>query len=96
MRAGRELWHVHRGWFEESEGCRLLVNQNIDAQQAKTADGRDARSVAIYTKVERQANGGDVDLASLQVDLDAMHGVSKRVIREALRDEAQEKVGLVQ
>lgn len=93
-RSGREFWHIHRGWFEGEEPHRFLVNQNIDAQPAKRPNGQDIRSVAIYTKVERQANGGDVDLSELGADLNVMHDVSIRVIRDALRDDVQRRVGL--
>jgi uncharacterized protein (TIGR04255 family) len=94
--SGRELWHVHRGWFEGEGAHRYLVNQNVDAQQAKTADDRDVRSALIYTKVERTSDGIEIDLSHLGESLDAMHDVSKRVIRDALIEEMQLRVGLDQ
>lgn len=94
--SGSELWHVHRGWFEGEGPNRFLVNQNIDAQQARNPEGKDVRSVVIYTKVERQAQSGNVDLSTLANDLGAMHDVSKRVIRDALIEDAQKRVGLDQ
>ena len=94
--SGRELWHVHRGWFEGEGHQRFLVNQNVDAQQAQNTEGQDVRSVVIYTKVERQAQGGEFDLSTLAADLDAMHDISKRVIRDALVEDAQKRVGLDQ
>jgi uncharacterized protein (TIGR04255 family) len=94
--SGRELWHVHRGWFEGEGHQRLLVNQNVDAQQTQNTEGQDVRSVVIYTKVERQAQGGEFDLSTLVADLDAMHDVSKKVIRDALVENAQKRVGLDQ
>ena len=94
--SGRELWHVHRGWFEGEGAQRYLVNQNVDAQQAKTAEDRDVRSALIYTKVERTADDIEIDLSHLGETLDAMHDVSKRVIQDALIEEMQLRVGLDQ
>ena len=85
-----------RPWFEGEGGQRYLVNQNVDAQQAKTADDRDVRSALIYTKVERTSDGIEIDLSQLGESLDAMHDVSKRVIRDALIEEMQLRVGLDQ
>lgn len=95
-RSGNELWHVHRGWFEGVGNGRFLINQNITAEDGKMPDGTDVRSVSIFTKVEHQSNGSEIDLNTILVDIDSMHDVSKRVISEALLDNAKQKVGLVQ
>jgi uncharacterized protein (TIGR04255 family) len=93
--SGRELWHVHRGWFEGDEPHRFLVNQNFDAQSVQDIDGSEVRSLAILTKVERQSATGDLDISTLQRDIDAMHTLSKRVVCDALVDDMCKRVGLV-
>lgn len=94
--SGRELWHVHRGWFEGDEPHRFLVNQNLDAQSVQDADESEVRSVAILTKVERQSASGDLDISMLPGDIDVMHTLSKRVVRDTLVDDMCERVGLVE
>jgi uncharacterized protein (TIGR04255 family) len=94
--SGRELWHVHRGWFEGEEPPRFLVNQNLDAQSVQDADGSEVRSLAILTKVERQSASGDLDIATLWDDIDIMHTLSKRVVRDTLIDDMCKRVGLVE
>lgn len=93
-RNGAELWHLHRGWFEQANNRRILVNQNIGALPWKLPNQNDARRVQIFTKTERQANSGDIDLSSLRDELDTMHEVSKRVVSESLKREIGEKIGL--
>ena len=92
--SGRELWHVHRGWFEGDEPHRFLVNQNLDAQSVQDFDESEVRSVAILTKVERQSASGDLDISTLQGDIDVMHTLSKRVLCDTLVDDMCKRVGL--
>jgi uncharacterized protein (TIGR04255 family) len=93
--SGRELWHVHRGWFEGSESHRFLVNQNLDAQSVQDFDGSEVRSVAILTKIERQSMASDLDISTLSDDIDVMHTLSKRVVCDTLVDDMCKRVGLV-
>ena len=48
---GRELWHVHRGWYETIGEDKCLINQNFDAQQGSTDFKKEARSVQIFTNL---------------------------------------------
>jgi len=93
--SGRELWHVHRGWFEGNEPHRYLVNQNLDAQTVQDLDGSEVRSLVILTKIERQSISGDLDISTLASDIAAMHALSKRVVCDALVEDMCERVGLV-
>ncbi len=93
--SGRELWHVHRGWFEGNEPHRFLVNQNLDAQSVQDADDSEVRSLAILTKVERQSASGDLDISTLSDDIHVMHTLSKRVVCDTLVDDMCIRVGLV-
>lgn len=94
VRSGREAWHVHRGWFEGEEPHRFLVNQNIEAQTIRSAEGVEVRGVGFLTKVERQSDTNDLDISSLPDDIDVMHTLSKRVVRDALMDRMCKRVGL--
>ena len=94
VRSGREAWHVHRGWFEGDEPHRFLVNQNIEAQAIRSPDDKELRGVGFLTKVERQSSSSDLDISSLADDIDVMHTLSKRVVRDALVDEMCKRVGL--
>lgn len=96
VRSGRELWHVHRGWFEGDEPRRYLVNQNFDAQSVQDSGGAEVRSIALATKVERQSATGDLDISSLPDDIEIMHTLSKRVVRDTLSDEMCKRVGLAE
>jgi uncharacterized protein (TIGR04255 family) len=93
---GRTPWHIHRGWFEEVKGIRLLVNQNIDALPVKGRDGATVQNVQIYTKIERRGEVMDLDRTSLNHNLNAMHDLSKIVVISALSGEIRKKVGLDQ
>lgn len=93
-RSGRELWHIHRGWFEGKEPHRFLVNQNLDAQSVQDPEGAEVRSVAMVTKVERQSASGDLDISSLPDDIEVMHTLLKRVVRGTLADDMCKRVGL--
>jgi uncharacterized protein (TIGR04255 family) len=93
-RSGREPWHVHRGWFEGEEPHRFLVNQNIEAQTIRVEGNEARRGVGILTKVERQSTTSDLDISSLPDDIDMMHTLSKRVMRDALVQTMCERVGL--
>lgn len=96
VRSGREFWHVHRGWFEGDEPHRFLVNQNFDAQSVQDADGAEVRSVAVLTKVERQSASSDLDISTFSDDIELMHVLSKRVVRDTLVDDMCERVGLAE
>jgi uncharacterized protein (TIGR04255 family) len=93
--SGKELWHVHRGWFEGDEPHRFLVNQNLDAQSVQDVDGSEVRSLAISTKIERQSMSGDLDISTLPDDVDVMHTLSKRVVCDTLVEDMCKRVGLV-
>lgn len=93
-RSGAELWHLHRGWFETLHGIRVLVNQNIDANDVHGPDGNIRRSVGIYTKIERRNANEIVDACSVADDLNRMHVISKTVVANVLRPEIQARIGL--
>lgn len=93
-RSGAELWHLHRGWFETLDDIRVLVNQNIDANDAQSPDGETRRSVGIYTKIERRNRNETVDAGSISDDLNKMHEISKAVVSSVLVPEIRARIGL--
>jgi uncharacterized protein (TIGR04255 family) len=93
-RDGGEPWHIHRGWFETIDGIRVLINQNLDAQDGFVGKGKPSRSVGIYTKVERRDQSDTVDANQFKEDMKRMHDISKMVFSDAISDEAHEMIGL--
>jgi uncharacterized protein (TIGR04255 family) len=94
-RNGKEIWHIHRGWFEGGLTDRFLVNQNVDVQEGQNSDGESIRSVALYTKVEQQAGAIVPDLTKVDDLLEKLHLVSTRVVRDALQSTVQKRIGLL-
>ena len=93
-KSGKELWHLHRGWFGDQDGERFLVNQNLDAVVGQTADGKSIRTIQIMTKIERRAADGLISLTDFAPLLEKMHTLSKATLGGVLNAEYQAKIGL--
>lgn len=93
-KSGEELWHLHYGWFDTQHGTRVLVNQNFDAVDLTDVEGVVRRSVGIYTKVERRNKDEIVDLVGFADDLEAMHTISKSLLRKCLSPQTAAMIGL--
>jgi uncharacterized protein (TIGR04255 family) len=93
-REGDELWHLHRGWYETYEGMRVLINQNIDANDVKSSQGDTVRQVGIFTKVERRNLNEIVEAKSLVDDIVKMHSISKVIFGAALNEGIHQRIGL--
>ena len=91
---GEELWHLHRGWYETVDGIRVLINQNIDANDGQNPKGEPTRAVGVYTKVERRNREEVVDSTLLSEDLVKMHTISKTVFASAITVEMHKRIGL--
>lgn len=92
--SGRELWHLHRGWFEEADGRRLLINQNFDAQDGRREDGSTFRSVQMFTKTELRPKSDEFDIEALTPHLQVMHDRSIDVFKSPITPEMYAQVGL--
>lgn len=92
--SGSSAWHVHRGWFEDLEGHQILVNQNLDAQDGRLADGNEVRSVQIFTKTELRRSEVPLEYDMLIEKLTAMHSRSNTLFKSVLVNEMQVKVGM--
>lgn len=93
VRDGTELWHIHRGWFQNYDGLRVLVNQNIDAFD-NTSEDKLLRNVGIYTKIERRDSTGIVNLSHLGGEVERIHTLSKSVFASALTEEMRASLGI--
>lgn len=91
---GKELWHYYRGWFEQTSGLKLLVNQNLDAQDAQLADGKAARSVQMMTKTELRLGVEGFESQSLETHLNVMHSRSIHLFRSIINPSLHAQVGL--
>jgi uncharacterized protein (TIGR04255 family) len=92
--SGKEIWHIHRGWFETEKKFRYLVNQNFKATNGKVNNSETVRSIEVFTKVEAQLGPNFTDFGMINEYLDDMHDRSKVLVSEILNDEMVEKVGL--
>ncbi len=91
---GKELWHFHKGWFEVADGLRLLINQNIDAQDGQGADGIPLRSLQVFTKTELRPGEAGFDFDAIRPHLDVMHKRSVELFAEILIPQMRPRVGL--
>lgn len=91
--AGKSVWHVHRGWFEDLDGNQVLVNQNLDAQEG-SFNGSDTRSVQINTKVELRKGESALEYDALMKCLPAMHDRSNALFKSVLTKDMLKRIGL--
>lgn len=92
---GAELWHIHRGWYEKAGSSRLLVNQNFDVQDGISPTGAAARTLSLYSKVEKAAHSNAIDLKNFASDLEELHSLSRRVLERTLVPTAKKAINLV-
>ncbi len=94
IKTGQELWHIHRGWYESTNGVRVLINQNLDANDGQNLQNEPKRSIGLYTKVERRNKEEIVNSELLGEDMQKMHVISKSVVANALTPEFRARIGL--
>lgn len=87
------LWHLHRGWFENGSKGKLLINQNLDAQDG-AFNGNAARSVSVLTKIEARGDFWGLTADSLTIDLPEMHTRSKQVLLNVIKKDTAEMIGM--
>lgn len=91
-------WHSHVGWFEEHGNERRLWNVNADIVGLVVPPSGNSPSVGIYTMVQDQvAPGGDegvFDQTSIAARLDILHLELKKKLKELIRLEMSERIGL--
>lgn len=93
-RSGKELWHLHRGWFEPLLGQKCLVNQNFDATAGNTEFGKEVRSVQVTTRCELRLEKKDVELTNVMSLFGPLHERSKEVFAAAIVENLAVVVGL--
>tara|TARA_R100001369_G_scaffold72547_1_gene100873 strand:- start:1485 stop:2279 length:795 start_codon:yes stop_codon:yes gene_type:complete len=87
------LWHLHRGWFEDGSKGKLLINQNLDAQDG-AFNGRSLRSVSVLTKIEARGDFWKLAADSLTTDLPEMHTRSKQVLLNVIKRDTADMIGM--
>lgn len=93
--SGKHLWHVHRGWFEDFRGGKVLINQNFEAQEGLLA-GKNAptRSMQILTKAELRADSFDLSVEKYEENLESLHDLTKSYFKAAIVQTHFESLGL--
>jgi len=92
--SGRELWHVHRGWYEYLGDDKCLVNQNFDAQQGTIEFEKEAKSIQIFSKCEIRTDGAGFGVADLVQKFTLLHGRSIHLIASTITEEMAGNIGL--
>lgn len=94
--SGRELWHVHRGWYETVEAERCLVNQNFDAHQAVVPSrARELRSIQIWTKFDIKPDRPGADLGTVIGSYNALHRLANDLVAASITPNMAKAIGLV-
>ena len=93
--SGKHLWHLHRGWFEELNHGKALINQNFDAQEGLVA-GKNApmRSLQVLTKAELRADSLDLSIEKYEENLETLHNLTKSYFKAAIVPTHHESLGL--
>lgn len=93
VRNDGELWHLHRGWFEQLGGRKVLIQQNFDAGDGMF-EGSPARSVGVMSRAEQRSDFGLIELQNEQAYLGDMHTRLNTLLSEVLTEEAKKSIGL--
>ncbi len=92
---GRQLWHLHRGWYETSGEAILLVNQNMDAQDGQVL-GREepARSLQLTTRADLRSPHNSLEMAGWDSNLDLLHQTTDLHFKKVLSPHLHASVGI--
>lgn len=93
--SGQYLWHLHRGWFESDADRSILMNQNIDAQDAKSPTGQDVRALQFLTRAEFRPTPEQFDMRDIEVIADQLHSLCKDTFAASLSPTARQLAGVV-
>ncbi len=92
---GKHLWHLHRGWFENFNGGKVLINQNFDAQEGIVAgENAPTRSLQVLTKAELRADSNDLSVEKYEENLEMLHDLTKSYFKDAIVKIQHEALGL--
>ena len=93
--SGKHLWHLHRGWFEDFNGGKVLINQNFDAQEGSVAGQNvPTRSLQVLTKAELRADSLDLSIEKYEENLETLHNLTKSYFKAAIVQTHHESLGL--
>jgi uncharacterized protein (TIGR04255 family) len=91
---GKQLWHVHRGWFQNEEDWKVLINQNLDVQEGTTKPGQKVRSIQIYTKAEAKLHGVEIGQESIENLVNRLHVCCSMTFATALTENGRALLGI--
>jgi len=92
--AGSSAWHSHVGWFEGDEEAPTLINRNIDVVDTSNGEGKDMRSLGIYTLVERRSKSAPLEFQSVRELINGMHKRSLLLFGKSLSAEYRDQIGI--
>jgi uncharacterized protein (TIGR04255 family) len=92
--AGSSAWHSHVGWFEGDEETPTLINRNVDVVDTSNGEGKDMRSLGIYTLVERRSKSATLDFQGVREFINGMHNRSLLLFGETLAAEYRDQIGI--
>jgi len=93
--SGKHLWHLHRGWFEDLNNGKVLINQNFDAQEGIAAGQKvPTRSLQVLTKAELRADSLDLSIEKYEENLETLHNLTKSYFKTAIVQAHHESLGL--
>jgi len=93
--AGSSAWHSHVGWFEGDEERPTLINRNFDVIDTSNEEGKEMRSVGIYTLVEQRSGPTPLDFNCVQELINEMHNRSLSLFGSSLSEEYRDRIGII-
>jgi uncharacterized protein (TIGR04255 family) len=93
--SGKHVWHIHRGWFEDFMGGKVLINQNFDAQDG-IVSGQNVpmRSLQVLTKADLRSDSFDLSIEKYEENLETLHDLTKSYFKAAIVQNHHESLGL--
>jgi uncharacterized protein (TIGR04255 family) len=93
--SGRNMWHLHRGWFHKAEHGDILINQNFDAVDLVQVGSQEpSRTISVLTKADARALNYQIEAVSIVELLDFLHIRTKMQFMNALLPEMLATVGI--
>lgn len=92
---GRNMWHLHRGWFHRAEHGDVLINQNFDAVDVVQIGSQEpARTISILTKADARSLNFKVEAIEVSELLDFLHVQTNMHFRKALLPDVLNMIGM--
>lgn len=93
--SGRNMWHLHRGWFHKTTSGDVLINQNFDAVDLPQLPPQaPVRSISVLTKADARALNFEVEETPISALLDFLHQQTNMHFTKALVPEMLIRIGM--